>query len=262
MTSHYTNHCRTLFISLSCLLLISACSSTDSTPGTEVHAHLTHLPPATTVTTTATPSKQFVNDQTPGVDIELTAAYLTISEMDLRTDCSVSPFAWLLDTVYEMVIPTAHAHTESTPTKLGTPLVVNLLNPDSEELEFGHFSPPPASYCGITVHMHPADADAIGLPTTFDMVGKVLHLEGTYDNGAVTSSFIINISTEPEHADIAFPAAIVISATNLSDEAHLNIEYNTWFNGFDATAIASLEAGDPATVTQFLDNITASIGHD
>lgn len=262
MTSHYTNHCRKLFVSFSCLLLISACSSTDSTPGTEVHAHLTHLPPATTVTATTTPGKQFSNDQSPGVSIELTSAYLTISEMDLRTNCSTNPFARLLDTMYELVIPVAHAHTESTPTKIGEPLVVNVLNPDIEELEFGHFSPPPASYCGITVHMHPADVDSRGLPTTPDMIGKVLHIEGSYDDTIVAGTFNIDIVLEPEHADIAFPAEIVLSATNLTDEAHLNIEYNTWFNGFDATAIANLEAGDLTTVQQFLDNITASIGHD
>lgn len=262
MTSHYTNHCRNLFVSLSCLLLVSACSSTDSTPGTEVHAHLTHLPPASTVTTTATPGKQFDNDQ--GVTIELTSAYLTISEMDLRTNCSASPFARLLDAVYELVIPVAHAHTESTPTKLGTPLVVNVLNPDTEELEFGHFSPPPASYCGITVHMHPTDADARDLPTTLSMVGLVLRLEGNYDDGLGGGpvAFTIETAIEPEHADIAFPATIVLSASNLTDEAHLNIEYHTWFNGFDATGMASLAAADPTTVADLLDNITNSIHHD
>jgi hypothetical protein len=260
MTFHYTKQCKKLFVSLSCLLLIGACSSSDTTPGTEVHAHVTHLPPAATVTETATPGKQFDNGS--GVTIELTAAYLTLSEMDLRTDCSASPFARLFDTIYELVIPTAHAHTESTPTKLGTPLVVNVLNPDTEELEFGHFSPPPSSYCGITVHMHPADGDARDLPTTLSMIGLVLHLEGSYDNTVVAGTFNIDITLEPEHADIAFPAPIVLSASNLTGEIHLNIEYHTWFNGFDATAIANLDAADPAAVTQLLDNITASIVHE
>jgi len=260
MTSHYTKHYRNLFISLTCLLLISACSSTDSTPGTEVHAHMTHLPPATTVTETATPGKEFNNDQS--VTIELTSAYLTISEMDLRTDCSVSPFARLLDAVNELIIPTAHAHTESTPTKIGTPLVVNVLNPDTEELEFGHFSPPPASYCGITVHMHPADADARDLPTTLSMIGLVVHITGTYNTGGGAIDFTVESALEPEHADILFPTTIVLSASNLTDEAHLNIEYNTWFNGFDATGIVNLAAADPAAVAQLLDNITASIKHE
>jgi len=262
MTSHYTKHYRNLFISLTCLVLISACSSTDSTPGTEVHAHMTHLPPASTVTNGPTGGKQFVNDQTPGVTIELTAANLTISEMDLRTDCAANPFARLLDSIYELVIPTANAHTESTPTKVGTPLVVNVLNPDLEQLEFGHFSPPPASYCGITVHMHPADADARDLPTAFSMIGLVLRLEGNYDTGSGPTAFTFETTLELEHADIAFPAAIVLSATNLTDEAHLNIEYHTWFNGFDATGMDDLANAVPAAIAQLRENIVNSIVHE
>ena len=262
MTFPCTKHSGNLLVSISCLLLFSACSSTDSTPGTEVHAHVTHLPPAATVTTTATPGKQFVNDN--NVTIELTSAYLTLSEMDIRTNCSPPAFTRLLDTMYDLLIPTAQAHTESTPTKLGEPLVVNVLNPDTEELEFGHFSPPPASYCGLTVHMHPADVDARGLPTTFSMIGLVLRIEGSYDDGLGGGpvQFTVETTVEPEHADIAFPAMINLSASNLSGEAHLNIEYNTWFDGFNSAAMAALVTADPSAVTQLLDNITASIGHD
>ena len=261
MTSHYTNRFNNLIVSFGCLLLISACSSTESTPGTEVHAHVTHLPPAAAnVTETATPGKQFVNDQ--GVTIELTSAYLTLSEMQIRTDCSVSPFARLLEAVYDLVLPVANAHTESTPTKLGEPLVVNVLNPDTEELEFGHFSPAAGSYCGITVHMHPADADSRGLPTTLSMIGQVLHLEGNYSVGGPQIAFTVETAVEPEHADIAFPATINLSASNLSGEAHLNIEYNNWFDGFDSAAMAALATADSSAVTQLLDNITASISHD
>lgn len=260
MTSHYTNQYKKLFISFSCLVMISACSSSDTTPGTKIHAHLTHLPTANTVTDGPTGGKQFDNGQ--GVTIELTSAYLTISEMDLRTDCSASPFAHLFDTLYEMVIPTAHAHTESTPTKIGSPLVVNVLNPDTEELEFGHFSPPPASYCGITVHMHPADADTRGLPTTFPMDGLVLRIEGNYDAGGGPAIFTYETPLELEHADIAFPAAIELSISNLTDEAHLNIEYHTWFNGFDGTAMDDLANGVQTAIDQLRENVVNSIVHD
>ena len=259
MTSRCINHHRYLFVALCCVVLVSACSSADITPGTEVHAHVTHLPPASTVTTTAA-GKQFVNDQ--GVTIELNSAYLVLSEMDLRTDCAASPFARLIDTLYELVIPVANAHTESTPTKLGTPLVVNVINPDSEELEFGHFSPAAGSYCGITVHMHPADADARNLPTALAMTGLVLHLEGSYDAGSGATAFTAATGIEPEHADVAFHETIDLSASNLNGEAHLNIEYNTWFNGFDAATIAALDAGDATAVSLLLDNITHSIHHE
>lgn len=258
MISHCTRHCKTLGMSFACLLAVSACSSSDITPGTEVHAHVTHLPAASTVTTTAA-GKQFDNDQ--GVTIELTAAYLTLSEIELRTSCGAHPFARVLDTLYEWVIPAAHAHTESTPTRLGEPLVVNVINPDSEELEFGHFSPAAGSYCGITVHMHPADGDARNLPAALSMLGLVVHLEGSYDSGGGATAFTVESAIEPEHADVAFHDPINLSTSNLSGEAHLNIEYNTWFNGMDAAAMADLAAADTAAVAALLDNITASVGH-
>ena len=241
------------------MLLLQACSSADITPGTEVHAHVTHLPSAATVTTTAA-GKQFVNNQ--GVTIELSSAYIVLSEMDLRTDCGASPFAWLLDSLYELALPAAHAHTESTPTKLGTPLVVNVINPDSEELEFGHFSPAAGSYCGITVHMHPADADARNLPAALSMAGLVLHIEGSYDTGAGATAFTVETAIEPEHADVAFHETIDLSASNLGGDAHLNIEYSTWFDGFDAATIAALGAGDATAVSLLLDNITHSIHNE
>jgi len=259
MTFHCTRSLKNLLASFACLLLASACSSSDITPGTDVHAHVTHLPPAATVTTTAS-GKQFVNDQ--GISIELTSAYLTLSEMEIRTSCNAHPFARILDSLYEWVIPTAHAHTEATPTRLGEPLVVNVINPDSEELEFGHFSPAAGSYCGITVHMHPADADARNLPAALSMVGLVLHIEGSYDAGSGAVAFTAETAAEPEHADVAFHDPINLSSSNLTGEAHLNIEYNTWFNGMDAAAMADLAAADPAAIAALLDNITASIGHD
>ena len=264
MTSHYTNRLNNLYISICCLLLISACSSTDTTPGTEVHAHLTHEPAAAPepAITTNTSSKSITLGN--GDTIELTSAYLTISEMELRTNCSVNPFARLLDTIYELVIPTANAHTESTPTKIGEPLVVNILNVDTEELEFGHFSPAATTYCGVTVHMHPADIDSRGLPAP-DMAGQVVRLAGTY-NGTATFTFSIDIPTELEHADIRFPTPIALSATNLTGEAHLNIEYNTWFNGLSATDISDLDtdlASNPTARQMLETNIVASIhnGH-
>ena len=259
MTSHYIDHCRNLLVSISALVLISACSSAEITPGTEVHAHVTHLPAASTVTTTTT-GKQFVNDRC--VNIVLASAYLTLSEMELRTDCNTSPFARLLDSLYELVLPVAQAHTESTPTRLGAPLVVNLINPDSEELEFGHFSPAAGNYCGITVHMHPADTDARNLPSALAMTGLVLYLEGSYDTGVGATAFMVETAIEPEHADVAFHESIELSESSLNAEAHLNIEYNTWFDGLDANGMADLAAGDPAAVTQLLNSITASLHHD
>jgi hypothetical protein len=246
--------CLTLVsITLAGSLLVSSCTSTDVTPGTAIHTHISHEPSAS-VSNTPSPGKQFLNNN--GVTIELTTAYLVIGEIDLRSNCSSSPFASLLNNMLNLVIPGAYAHTISSPTTLGEPLVINIMNNDSEEPEFGDFSPAAGAYCGVTVHAHPADADARDLPETFSMEGLVLHLEGNYDAGGGATAFAIDIMEEPEHADLAFPADLVLSASNLEAEVIVNIAYDTWFN--DVT-MADLAANDDAAVTQLLENITASM---
>lgn len=263
MISHCTNRYTNLLALSFGLLFIAACSSSDITPGTEVHAHVTHVPAEAPAPAVTTGSSSKLLSYTSGDTIELTAAYLSLSEMELRTDCVAHPFARLLDAVVDLVVPSAIAHTESTPTRLGTPLVVNLLNPDTEEIEFGHFSPAPGSYCGITIHMHAADGDARGLPDSLSMIGLVLYLEGNYNDGSGDLPFIIEMNLELEHADVAFPAAIVLSEASLTGEAHLNIEYNTWFDNIamaDLVAASSSQAKQVAEA-QLRENVVHSIHH-
>ncbi len=262
MIFHCIKSYRNLLVSFACVLSISACSSSDITPGTEVHAHVTHLPAAAPAPTVTTGSSSKLLTYGNGDTIELTNAYLTLSEMELRTDCTAHPFARLLNSVFQLVVPSAHAHTESTPTKLGAPVVVNLLNLDTEEIEFGHFSPAPGSYCGVTVHMHAADGDAHNLPANLSMIGLVLYLEGNYDDGSGAVPFTIEVNLELEHADIEFHEAIVLSEASLSGEAHLNIEYNTWF---DNLVMADLVAGSSQSKqlaeAQLRENVVHSIHH-
>ena len=242
-------------------VFLSGCTSStgSTTDATEVHVHITHEP-ADAVTITGSLGKQF--DYVGGNTIELATAYLTISEMDLRSDCGVSPFVYMFDSILNVIVPTANAHTESAPTLIGEPLVLNIMSDDTVEVEFGDFSPAAGDYCGVTVHMHTDDGDARDRPTTPDMTGLVAFLDGTYDTGFATGTFTVNLLVELEHADIVFPDVITLSQSNLTGGVELNIEYDTWFDGVDMDLLTAGNAIEMAAETAKLEeNIRVSIEH-
>ena len=236
------------------LVLLTGCGSTTSSgSGTDVHVHVTHEPSASLVAPSEN-SKRFTTGGS--TEVEITQAYLTIGTMDIRTDCSASPFAKLGDSILNVLFPAAYAHTVSSPTSIGEPLVLDIMANDVTEVEFGDFSPAAGSYCGITVHLHPADADARDLPVLVSMTGVVAHIEGVYNTGSGDTSFTVDVTAEPEHADLPFLTDIVLSASNLTAAVDLNIEYDTWFYAIN---MSSLAAADPAALAAFGDNLTASI---
>lgn len=57
----------------------------------------------------------------------------------------------------------ARAHTLDTPTSLGEPLVLDLMESAGIAEFVGTMKPPPGRYCGIRVFGMPADEDAVGL---------------------------------------------------------------------------------------------------
>jgi hypothetical protein len=61
----------------------------------------------------------------------------------------------------QTLFPVAEAHTDASPTRLGTPIVLDMRAQQS--LFAGVLEPPPGQYCGLRVFIGPADADATGL---------------------------------------------------------------------------------------------------
>lgn len=240
------------------LTLLTGCSSSSSTSGTGIQVDISHVEANTpAVTQTLTPGKSFTTDQ--GTLVEITQAYLTISEISIRTDCVSTPFAFLFESILETIIPSASAHTESTPTSIGESIVINIMADDASVNNFGTFSPPADSYCGVTVFPRQADSIDRNLPTTVGFTGVVLLVSGNYTpNGEAETAFNINITTELEPSDVTLPSDITLSAANLTGSIDINIEYNTWFEGID---IALLETGVTTEVDKFRTNVTTSIKH-
>ncbi|MBC7792327.1 MAG: hypothetical protein H7Z43_01355 [Clostridia bacterium] len=107
-------------------------------------------------------------------------------------------------------LPSATAHSESSPTLLGVPAVFSIAGQQAQ-LKVGTLLPPPGSYCGAAVHIGPADDDAVGLPS-YELVGKSIMVHGTEVQGtAFTYS-----SSEERTVTIQFPLLKLDSATKTS----------------------------------------------
>jgi hypothetical protein len=81
-----------------------------------------------------------------------------------------------------LLMGTAHAHTPTTPTMLGVPIVQDLRA--GGQSSPGVIRPPPGRYCAVRWAVGPADDDALGLAAAPDMAGLTARLEGTFEGAS------------------------------------------------------------------------------
>lgn len=246
------------------VFMVAACSSSSgsTSAGTRVTISSTASPVNTL--TQSTGAKTFNNDL--GDTITLTRAYLVLASATIETSCGPN-FSAVLEGVLNFIIPAAVAHTTSTPTSTGEPHVIDMLDADGATLDIGSLSPPAEEYCGVDIDMLAADSDASNLPTAAgepDMVGKTLHLEGSYQlAGGATGSFTVSTGASLASRKILLATLMAISGNNLNGTIIIGINYDTWFNAIDLAALETETATltnplDPQ-VNQLLQNISASL---
>jgi hypothetical protein len=102
----------------------------------------------------------------------------TSSEITLESCPSGLAQAW------DWLVPAAHAHGISTPTRLAVPSIVNA----SEAVPLGELTPPAGRYCSVRYRVAPADDDAQGLGTAPGMLGASLRSSGELEPAAGESS--------------------------------------------------------------------------
>ncbi len=76
----------------------------------------------------------------------------------------------------------AKAHEIETPTSLGAPFVLDLVEGVGPGLFVGTIRPPPGRYCGIRVVAAPADEDAIGLGKRVAMLENSVFVAGEVED--------------------------------------------------------------------------------
>lgn len=192
---------------------------------------------------------------TEGVDITLTAGWVVPSRADLAPTCDEPGFvrwdwpAWL-------GLSRAQAHIPASPTRLGTPTVVDLLAADAEPLGLGVISPLPDSYCGSDWGIFAADEDAVGLDQTPQMLGLSVLLQGHY--GPEQTVFELRSSRSLSPVQRRFPNLETLNTAGEQLQLRLNLAYDAWFDGVDMAALARGEDNAVVQVLQAISN-TASV---
>jgi hypothetical protein len=187
-----------------------------------------------------------------GIVVTLRHAYVVVWSVKLESDCNQVNFALLR---LDWLLSPAIAHTNTTPTQLGVPNVINLLADDAEAINLGMIYPPPATYCGITVELLKADEDAVGLSDLpINMLNRVLYLEGEYIPLGATApvTFIIDVAKTPRPKSLRLKLPLTLSATTPLATVELVTRYDRWFDAVDFTQL-----NQDAQIDWLLNNITA-----
>lgn len=245
---------------------LSACSSSSGSASAGTQVNISASPSPINTATQAAGAKTFTFSSAPGDSITLTRAYLVISSATIESSCGAS-FSASLEGILDFLISPVSAHTTTTPTSTGEPYVINLLADDNQSVSIGNLSPPTDDYCGLRLDLLAADADAVNLPIGSgepDMVGKTIHIEGTYSlSGGGSGNIHMSTGASLINRDVMLSALLMISGSNLNGQVDIGINYDTWFNGVDLatleTETASQTNPTDTNVGLVLQNITASI---
>ena len=242
------------------ILLLQACGLGSGSSTTGSHIDISAMPSPANIAAMPAGAKTFSNAE--GNSITLTRAYLVISSATIETSCDAS-FSAMLNGALNMLLPAAQAHTESTPTATGEPVVIDLLAADNIAILVGELSPPAGDYCGINISLQAADADTTNLPTTAgapDMIGKTLFIEGSYTlSGGGSGSLSVSTSATLQARHLLLSPSLTISADQLDGAVRFAIQYDTWFDALDLAALQNETSLTDPNFSQLLQNITASI---
>ncbi|MCA9536647.1 MAG: hypothetical protein KC593_23355 [Myxococcales bacterium] len=156
------------------------------------------------------------------VSVRLLRAHVAVHSLTLEA-CPASTLARL---TAALSMPVARAHSASSPTYLGVPVVLDALG--DEVFSPGTFRPTPGTYCGVHGMLAVPDGDALGASTSNPLTGAVeLHGERLDAEGQVVSSFTLT-STMSVSFDIDFDEPLVLGPESLYAEVTLSVDPSAW----------------------------------
>jgi len=164
-----------------------------------------------------------------GYRVRLERALIVVGKVELlRCD------NFVLD-LWELVAPArAKAHEFSSPTSLGVPLVIDLMESAGVPLFAGTLRPPPGSYCGLRVLGMPADQDAEGLTDeTLDMMQNSVLIAGQVeDESTGEETPLLARIWEVLDCEMRFDRPLVFDSPVL-ESVSIQIDHTSWFDGID-----------------------------
>jgi hypothetical protein len=192
-----------------------------------------------------------------GIVVTLKQAYLVVWSVTLETACNGANFVDNMKFPTDLLISPAVAHTDTTPTQLGVPNVINLLAADTVSVTLGTIYPAPTIYCGITVALMQADEDAQGLlDYPINMLNRVLYIEGEYTPLGTTTpiAFTVDTAKTPRPKQLRLAVPLTVSATTPGASVDVITHYDRWFDAVDFTQLT-----ETTQIDWILNNVTESL---
>ncbi|MDH3200303.1 MAG: hypothetical protein OEM15_05355 [Myxococcales bacterium] len=189
-----------------------------------------------------------------GYHVKLDRALIAVGRVELLECDNFARRLWGL-----FVPGRARAHEESTPTSLGVPMIIDLMESSGTPLFAGTLRPPPGRYCGIRVVSAPADADAIGsTPERTEMLKNSVLLEGVVEDSETGGEVPLRaLIAELIRWDLQFDEPLVFDSPR-SVSISLQIDHLGWFDGIDFAQFAVLDEG-AAMQQRLTENIRSSL---
>jgi len=149
----------------------------------------------------------------------------------------------------------ARAHVLDTPTSLGVPLIIDLVESAGTPEFAGTMKPPPGRYCGIRVVGMPADEDAVGLSDeNLDMMQHSVLVAGQVkDLTTGEETPLLARIWEVLQYEMPFDRPLVFHDPVL-ESVSIQIDHRKWFDGIDF----ALQSPD-AVQRQITENVRTSL---
>ena len=185
-----------------------------------------------------------------GYRVRLERALIAVGKVEL-----IKCDNFVLD-LWTIVAPgRARAHEFSSPTSLGVPVVIDLMESAGVPLFAGTIRPPPGSYCGIGVVGMPADQDAEGLTDeNLEMMQHSVLIAGRVEDELTGDETpLLARIFEVLRYEMLFDRPLVFDSPGL-ESVSIQIDHTKWFDGIDF----ALQSSD-AVQQQITENIRSSL---
>jgi len=158
--------------------------------------------------------------------------------------------------LWELVAPArARAHLGDTPTSLGVPLIIDLMESAGTPRFAGTMKPPPGRYCGIRVLGMPADPDAVGLTDeNLEMMQHSVLIAGQVEDMTTGDEMpLLARIWDVLQCEMLFDRPLVFDGPVL-ESVSIQIDHTKWFDGID------FALQDPIAVQQLVtENVRSSL---
>ncbi len=185
-----------------------------------------------------------------GYRIRLDRALVAVGQVELiRCDNSVADLWELFGAAR------ARAHVLDTPTSLGEPLVLDLMEGAGTPEYAGTMKPPPGRYCGVRLVGMPADADAPGLDEkNQEMTEHTVLVEGRVRaEGEETQTELFVPITDLLECELPLDRPLVFESP-IVENISIRIDHRSWFDGIDFALLS-----EDAVRERITENVQSSL---